>query len=67
MREMAAAWQMTVERRMGMFSPDPDQPSPLAAASGEDIPLPNPPNTAPHDIWTLVGFNKNLLSTETLA
>ncbi|XP_071790519.1 phosphatidylinositol 4-kinase alpha-like [Asterias amurensis] len=53
MREMAAAWQMTVERRMGMFSPDPDQPSPLAAASGEDIPLPNPPNTAPHDIWTL--------------
>ncbi|XP_022109490.1 phosphatidylinositol 4-kinase alpha-like [Acanthaster planci] len=53
MREMAAAWQMTVERRLGMFAPDPDQPSPLAAASGEDVPLPNPPNATPHDIWTL--------------
>ncbi|XP_038059018.1 phosphatidylinositol 4-kinase alpha-like [Patiria miniata] len=52
MREMAAAWQMTVERRLGMFAPDPDQPSPLAAASGEDVPLPNPPNAAPHDKWT---------------
>lgn len=54
MREMSAAWQMTIDKRLGMFSVDKRAPSPLAAASDQDVPLPNPPNTAPHDIWTRV-------------
>ena len=56
MREMAAAWQMTVDKRMGMFSVDPVNLSPLAA-SEENVPKPNPPIVAPHQIWTKVSIS----------
>ena len=53
---MAAAWQMTVDKRMGMFSVDPVNLSPLAA-SEENVPKPNPPIVAPHQIWTKVSIS----------
>ncbi|XP_072163702.1 LOW QUALITY PROTEIN: phosphatidylinositol 4-kinase alpha-like [Diadema setosum] len=52
MREMAGAWQMSMDERRGLFAVDMEEPSPLAAISGDDIPEPNPPNTVPHHIWT---------------
>ncbi|XP_041457096.1 phosphatidylinositol 4-kinase alpha-like [Lytechinus variegatus] len=52
MREMAGAWQMSMDKRLGLFSINIEEPSPLAAISGDDIPEPNPPNATPHHIWT---------------
>ncbi|KAK7505986.1 hypothetical protein BaRGS_00002708 [Batillaria attramentaria] len=49
--EMAAAWQMCVDRRFGIFAEDAPRPDPLAKR--EDMVLaPNPPYVAPHQIWT---------------
>ena len=65
MREMAGAWQMSMDKRLGLFSEDVEEPSPLAAISGDDIPEPNPPNTAPHQIWTQVSNSAGLLYNST--
>lgn len=50
MQEMLGAWQCTVERRMGIFTPDADPTSPLAAYEGCHLKI-DPPVVAPHSLW----------------
>ncbi|ESO97694.1 hypothetical protein LOTGIDRAFT_103639 [Lottia gigantea] len=49
--EMAAAWQMSVDLKLGIFEEDQPIPDPLAKKEGVDL-APQPPYTAPHAIWT---------------
>ncbi|XP_013387820.1 phosphatidylinositol 4-kinase alpha-like [Lingula anatina] len=50
MQEMACAWQMTMDLRLGMFSVDKPETSPLAASENH-IPKPQPPDVSPHLLW----------------
>ncbi|XP_063368926.1 phosphatidylinositol 4-kinase alpha isoform X2 [Cydia amplana] len=50
LQEMFAAWQCTVDRRMGLFSPQTEETSPLAAYEGSKL-EPRPPFVAPHAVW----------------
>ena len=53
MQEMSAAWQMTVDMKLGMFAEDTEEQSPLVHVEGDAI-TPNPPFVMPHNIWTKV-------------
>ncbi|CAL1289574.1 unnamed protein product [Larinioides sclopetarius] len=50
LQEMSAAWQMTIDRQMGLFAEDPIQVDPLAAHEGCTL-APNGPFIAPHSLW----------------
>ncbi|XP_078336365.1 phosphatidylinositol 4-kinase alpha-like [Crassostrea virginica] len=49
--EMAAAWQFSVDSKMGIFEEDKRRPDPLAKAEDEVL-GPDPPFAKPHHIWT---------------
>jgi len=53
MVSMATAWQETVNRKLGLFSPSADEGDPLAV-SEDHIPQPCPPNSEPHLKWIRV-------------
>ncbi|CAH0382113.1 unnamed protein product [Bemisia tabaci] len=60
LQEMFAAWQYTVDKRLGMFSVHEEEESPLAVS--ENVTLePRPPFVKPHDIW--VKFISELVET----
>ncbi|XP_072934257.1 phosphatidylinositol 4-kinase alpha [Epargyreus clarus] len=50
LQEVFAAWQCTVDRKMGLFSKQADEISPLAAHEGAKL-EPRPPFVAPHAVW----------------
>ncbi|KAK6191311.1 hypothetical protein SNE40_003034 [Patella caerulea] len=51
MCEMAAAWQYSVDLKLGIFEDDKPQLDPLAKSEGVDL-APIPPAVSPHAIWT---------------
>ncbi|BET02066.1 Phosphatidylinositol 4-kinase [Nesidiocoris tenuis] len=50
LEEMITAWQYTFDKRLGLFSVEPEEVSPLAAYEGCVL-EPNQPFVKPHDIW----------------
>ncbi|XP_011307555.1 phosphatidylinositol 4-kinase alpha isoform X2 [Fopius arisanus] len=60
LQEMLGAWQHTVDKKMGLFSPGSEEVSPLAVYEGCELD-PNPPYVKPHEIW--VAFIVELIET----
>lgn len=53
LEEMVTAWQYTIDKKLGLFSDEIDEVSPLAVHEG-CILQPQPPFVKPHDIWIQV-------------
>ncbi|XP_015180131.1 PREDICTED: phosphatidylinositol 4-kinase alpha isoform X1 [Polistes dominula] len=60
LQEMLVAWQYTVDKKMGLFSAEEEEVSPLAVYEGCKL-EPNPPDVKPHDIW--ISFIMELIET----
>lgn len=60
LQEMLAAWQYTVDSRMGLFAPEEETMSPLATYEGCNL-GPNGPYVKPHEIW--ISFIIELIET----
>ena len=56
MQELSAAWQMTVDSRLGLFAPDKEQTSPLVYSQIDSL-RPTPPSVLPHLLWTWVSLH----------
>ena len=52
---MAAAWQATIDLKLGIFAPDEEEISPLLA-SDENVPEIKRPDVAAHRIWLKVCY-----------
>ena len=52
-QEIAAAWQATIDHRLGIFAADEEEINPLMA-SDEHVPEVKRPNVAEHRIWLKV-------------
>jgi len=52
--------QCTIDKKLGLFSPEEEEVSPLAAHEGSHL-GPKPPFVKPHDIWVQVKRKKSLL------
>ncbi|XP_043226058.1 phosphatidylinositol 4-kinase alpha-like isoform X2 [Amphibalanus amphitrite] len=50
LREMCAAWQYTIDKRLGLFSEQEPEVNPLAVYEGCSIEA-KPPFVAPHHLW----------------
>ncbi|XP_050667764.1 phosphatidylinositol 4-kinase alpha isoform X1 [Leptidea sinapis] len=50
LQEIFAAWQCTVDRKMGLFAKQADEINPLSAYEGAKL-EPRPPFVAPHAVW----------------
>ncbi|KAL5017409.1 hypothetical protein ScPMuIL_006998 [Solemya velum] len=51
MCEMAAAWQLTIDMNLGIFTEDKPRSDPLAKCEGQVL-GPNTPFVTPHQVWT---------------
>lgn len=60
LQEMLAAWQCTIDKKLGLFSVEEEEVSPLAAHEGSNL-GPKPPFVKPHNIW--VQFLSELVET----
>ncbi|XP_073997967.1 phosphatidylinositol 4-kinase III alpha isoform X1 [Rhodnius prolixus] len=60
LEEMVTAWQYTIDKKLGLFSDEIDEVSPLAVHEG-CILQPQPPFVKPHDIW--IQFVHELVET----
>ncbi|XP_033211468.1 phosphatidylinositol 4-kinase alpha isoform X3 [Belonocnema kinseyi] len=60
LQEMLSAWQYTVDKRMGLFSQEEEEVSPLAVFEGCKL-GPNPPDVKPHELW--ITFVLELIET----
>lgn len=49
-QELFAAWQRTVDKKMGLFSEEVEETSPLAVHEGCNLD-PQPPFIKPHELW----------------
>ncbi len=47
---MGAAWQMTIDMKLGLFAEDSEIQDPLAASESNPI-KPSPPFVQAHNIW----------------
>lgn len=50
LQEMCSAWNCTIQKKLGLFSHDEEEDSPLAVSEG-CILQPRPPFVQPHGIW----------------
>ena len=50
---MASAWNATIDRKLGLFAPDPPQTDPLTSSINSTL-KPNPPYIGGHALWVKV-------------
>nr|CAD7260807.1 unnamed protein product [Timema shepardi] len=60
LQEMFGAWQCSIDKKLGLFSEEEEEVSPLAAYEGCKL-EPQPPFVAPHNIW--IQFLSELVET----